>query len=112
MYAPAARAFTCVSQAARRDVASYASLAELTALFQVSVMQMTSSLAGSVCWQGHDTRGRAAKGGWVLVRRAAAAEPCVAAGSAARASRASSAARSVVAVPPLQLVAGRTVEWR
>jgi hypothetical protein len=35
MYAPAARAFTCVSRGARAEVAAYASLGELTELFRV-----------------------------------------------------------------------------
>ena len=34
MYAPAARSFTCVSPGARAEVAAYASLGELTALFR------------------------------------------------------------------------------
>ncbi|KIY91309.1 hypothetical protein MNEG_16655 [Monoraphidium neglectum] len=36
MYAPAARAFTCVSRGARAEVAAYASLGELTELFRVA----------------------------------------------------------------------------
>ncbi len=35
MYAPAARAFTCVSPGARAELAAYASLPELVALFRV-----------------------------------------------------------------------------
>lgn len=42
MYAPGARAFTCVSQGSRAEIASYASMPELVALFRVSAQTLRS----------------------------------------------------------------------